>query len=74
MKYSGWFITDGAHVLGINRRGHEVLLKRTRRGIPSGALEFDSRSEAEMEIEFQKSYNLWPLFIHGAKVQLLSWS
>jgi hypothetical protein len=73
MKYIGWFITDEGLVLGLNKLGHSKLLKKTKRGIPCGALQFESQKDAERELELIRGTGQWPLFAPHAKVEQLSW-
>jgi hypothetical protein len=73
MKQEGWFITSASLVLCLNRLGHQVLLPRTKRGIPAGALDHGNRRDAEVELDLMRRTERWPLFSHEAQVEHIKW-
>ena len=73
-RYSGWFLADDLLVLGLTPKGHETLLKRTKRGIPSGALQFQTEHAARVELTAMKNRSVWPLWTPNARVVRLTWS
>lgn len=73
-RYSGWFLSDGSLVLGFDRKGHQKLLRATKRGTPSGAFQFNSEKEAWIELGFMQRSGHWPLWSRNAKPVKLEWS
>ena len=71
-KYTGWFICDAHLILGI--RTYETLLRRTKKGIPKYALQFDTKRDAELELHMMREYGSWPLFAPNARVEQIEWS
>lgn len=71
---SGWFLSDGNLILGMDREGHEKLLRATKRGIPRGAVQFESEDAARRELTFLRRDGDWPLWSEGAKPVRLEWS
>lgn len=71
-SYSGWFICDDNLILGIRKT--QTLLNRTKRGIPRGALEFESEKDAETELHVMHACGAYPLFTPNARVERITWS
>ncbi len=68
MQKVGWFIVSDTQVLGI-RHGREGLLRRTKRGVPSGSLKFNTQAQAQTEIGILISGGHWPLFMPYARAE-----
>ena len=69
--YKGWFLADEDFVLGIKK--HETLLKRPKKGIPNGALQFETENKAQQELEFMRRAGFYPLWANNAKPTLITW-
>ena len=66
MKREAYFIVDDRLVFGY-RSNEEYLLKRTKRGVPSGVCAFDSELIAKAELEMKRAIGAFPLFFPRAR-------
>ncbi len=73
-RYSGWFLADGAQVLGMTRAGDETLLKRPKRGVPNGAVQFMTEHAARCELTAMQNGRTFPLWAPNARAVQLTWS
>ena len=65
-KSPGYYIVDKDFVLG-GATG-DRLLRRTKRGVPSGSIDFGSEGRAQSELGYLRRTGRLPLFARGASV------
>ena len=60
-KFIGWFIIDekSGDFLGYDRKGNQTWLKATKRGVPSGAMQYHNQWETEDEIYYMEERGMW---------------
>lgn len=71
-KYKGWFLISDGFVL-CHRNGQETWTPDVKRGIPAGAVSFNSKKEAEREVDSMNRQGFWPLFVSEAKAIEKEW-
>jgi hypothetical protein len=71
-RFAAWFLADNDLVLC--HRGHDQLVKRTKRGIPQGAISFESEEAAARELGFLDRQGFFFLWTPAAKAVRLTWS
>jgi hypothetical protein len=79
MQCAGWFLVGGGSVYGFNRHGHNRLLpdvrpqSRRHRGIPAGAMCFESEAEAQRELRWLDRWMDWPVWTPNARAEYRTW-
>lgn len=71
--YGCWFLSDGALVLALREHNQEKLVPIVKRGIPRGALGFNTEAQAFDEIAWRKRQGFWPSWTEKAKPVYLIW-
>ncbi len=72
MKQTGWFLISDGFVLCM-RNGVETWTPDVKKGIPAGAMAFETEAKADSELCGMKSLGNWPLFTQEAKPIKKEW-
>lgn len=73
MNCQGWFLADDDLIL-VQRRSCDQLVARTKRGIPKGAISFETEQDAARELAALDRQGMFPLWAPGARPVFINWA